>query len=149
LQPGRSGTNVGASWLAGEQLLHDIVEVRDDGSFAIIGRGSDIIEVAGKRASLADLTRRMQSLEGVEDAVVFQPPVREDGVAGRCAALVVAPGLRPRELARRMGTLVDPALVPRPIVIVPKLPRNEVGKLPREGLLELLATAASRPRRET
>jgi acyl-coenzyme A synthetase/AMP-(fatty) acid ligase len=147
LQPGRSGTNVSAPWLTGDQHLHDIVEIRDDGSFAIIGRGSDIIEVAGKRASLADLTWRLQSLDGVEDAVVFQPPVREDGVAGRCAALVVAPGLRPRELARRMRSVVDAVFVPRPIIIVPKLPRNEVGKLPRERLLELLATAASRPRR--
>ena len=147
LQPGRSGTNVSAPWLAADQHLHDIVEVRDDGSFTIIGRGSDLIEVAGKRASLADLTQRLQSLDGVEDAVVFQPPLREDGVAGRCAALVVAPGLTPRELARRMRSVVDAVFVPRPIVIVPKLPRNEVGKLPRERLLELLATAASRPRR--
>ena len=147
LQPGRGGTNVSAPWFAGDQYLHDIVEVRDDGSFAIIGRGSDVIEVAGKRASLADLTRRLQALDGVEDAVVFQPSIPEAGSAARCAALVVAPGLGPRELARRMRSVVDAVFVPRPIVIVPKLPRNEVGKLPQERLLELLATAASQPRR--
>jgi acyl-coenzyme A synthetase/AMP-(fatty) acid ligase len=36
--------------------------------------------------------------------------------------------------------------LPRPLVLVPKLPRNEVGKLPRERLLEALATSALRPR---
>jgi acyl-coenzyme A synthetase/AMP-(fatty) acid ligase len=80
---------------------------------------------------------------------VFQPPVAEGGGVGRCAALVVAPGKTPRELARAMRERVDAAFVPRPIVVVSELPRNEVGKLPRERLLEALATSASRPRRET
>ncbi len=141
------GTTVSAPWLAQDQPLHDIVEMRDDGTFAVVGRGNDIIEVAGKRASLADLTRRLQSIDGVADAVVFQPPVAEGGVAARCAALVVAPGRTPREIARAMQQRVDAAFVPRPIVIVPSLPRNEVGKMPREQLVAALATSASRPRR--
>jgi acyl-coenzyme A synthetase/AMP-(fatty) acid ligase len=78
---------------------------------------------------------------------VFQPPPGEGGVAARCAALVVAPGATAAELARELRAQVDPVFVPRPIVLVPELPRNEVGKLPRDKLLELLATAASRPRR--
>lgn len=143
------GTTVSAPWLPGDQRLHDIMDVGADGSFTVVGRGSDVIEVAGKRASLADLTRRLQALDGVEDAVVFQPPSGEGGVAARCAALVVAPGSTAGSLARRLRAQVDPVFVPRPIVLVPRLPRNEVGKLPREKLLELLATAASRPRRGT
>ena len=138
------GTTVRAPWLAGSQLLHDVMEMREDGSFRIVGRGSDIIEVGGKRASLADLTRRLLSVEGVDDAVVFQPPVKDGGVAGRCAALVVAPGMTAREVGRRMRGLVDAVFVPRPIVMMKGLPRNEVGKLPRERLLEALATSASR-----
>jgi len=141
------GTTVGAPWLAEDQHLHDIVDLRDDGSFTVVGRGTDVVEVAGKRASLTDLTRRLQSIDGVEDAIVFQPPIGESGVAGRCAALVVAPGCTPRELARAMRGCVDAAFVPRPIIIVPRLPRNEVGKLPRERLLAALATSASQPRR--
>ena len=120
--------------------------LRNDGTFTVAGRSSDMIEVAGKRGSVADLTCRMMSIDGVEDAVVFQPAA-EEGVVGRCAALVVAPALTGHEIARRMRALVDPVLVPRPIVIVRALPRNDVGKLPRQHLLELFATAASRPRR--
>lgn len=144
------GTRVRAPWLAADQLLHDVVDLREDGSFTIVGRGTDVVEVAGKRASLADLTRRLLSIEGVEDAIVFQPPAADSGTAGRCAALVVAPGLSGREIGRRMRAQVDPVFVPRPIVIVAALPRNDVGKLPRERLLESLATASvSRPRRGT
>jgi len=142
------GTAVRAPWLPGGRVLHDVLEVRGDGSFVAVGRGGDVIEVAGKRASLADLTRRLRSIDGVADAVVFQPPARPGGAAGRCAALVVAPGLTAREIARRMRALVDAVFVPRPIAVVDELPRNEVGKLPRERLLEAIATAsASRPRR--
>jgi acyl-coenzyme A synthetase/AMP-(fatty) acid ligase len=147
LEAAGDGTTVSAPWLPGGQRLHDVIDVSVDGSFKVVGRGSDVIEVAGKRASLADLSRRLLSLGGVVDAVVFQPPPGEGGVAARCAALVVAPGATAAELARELRAQVDPVFVPRPIVLVPELPRNEVGKLPRDKLLELLATAASRPRR--
>jgi acyl-coenzyme A synthetase/AMP-(fatty) acid ligase len=142
------GTALRAAWLPGGRVLHDVLELRKDGTFVVVGRGGDVIEVAGKRASLADLTRRLKSIDGVADAVVFQPPAAPGGSAARCAALVVARRLGTREVARRMRALVDGVFVPRPIVIVDELPRNEVGKLPRERLLEAIATAsASRPRR--
>ena len=147
LVPGGDGTIVSAPWFVRDQVLHDLIELQVDGSFSVVGRGSDVIEVAGKRASLADLTRRLLLLDGVLDAVVFQPPARDAGTAGRCAALVVAPSLTPRDITRRLQGVVDAAFVPRPVVLVPKLPRNEIGKLPREKLLEALATEASRPRR--
>jgi acyl-coenzyme A synthetase/AMP-(fatty) acid ligase len=147
LATGGGGTTVSAPWLAHEELLHDIVEVLGDGTFRVIGRGADVIEVAGKRASLADLTQRLLAIEGVADATVFQPPLSGENAAGRCAALVVAPGLSAREVARRMRGTVDAVFIPRPIVVVQALPRNEVGKLPRERLLAFFATAALQPRR--
>jgi hypothetical protein len=38
-----------------------------------LGRNSDLVEVAGKRASLADITRRLLAVTGVEDAVASSP----------------------------------------------------------------------------
>jgi acyl-coenzyme A synthetase/AMP-(fatty) acid ligase len=142
LEPMEGSTIVSAPWLAGDQLLHDIVAVRADHSFAVIGRHSDLVEVAGKRASLADLTQRMISLPGVEDAIVFQPATESGGVR-RCAALVVAPGLSAREILRRFRREVDAVFLPRPLVVVPALPRNLVGKLSMERMLALLGTARS------
>jgi acyl-coenzyme A synthetase/AMP-(fatty) acid ligase len=44
------------------------------------------------------------------------------------------------ELLRRE---VDPLFLPRPLVLVDALPRNDVGKLPRKLALELLGSAAA------
>jgi acyl-coenzyme A synthetase/AMP-(fatty) acid ligase len=137
LQPEDGGTLVRAPWLAHGQLLQDIIEMHADGSFRVVGRHSDLVEVAGKRASLADLTRRLVNLPGVKDAIVFQPE-SEGGSVRRCAALVVAPGLSAREVLRRFRLEVDAAFLPRPLVIVPALPRNQVGKLSMGRMLALL-----------
>lgn len=144
LEPVAGGTIVRAPWLVRDQLLQDIIEMRADRTFTVVGRHSDLVEVAGKRASLADLTRRLAGLPGVEDAIVFQPEHTDGGRPRRCAALVVAPGLSAREIARRFRHEVDAAFVPRPLVVVPSLPRNELGKLPLDRMLQLLADARDR-----
>ena len=97
-----------------------------------------MIEVAGKRASLADLTQRLLAVEGVRDAVLFQPQPDSVATIRRLAALVVAPGCSAREISERLAASVDPAFLPRPLRIVDSLPRNELGKLPRELLLAML-----------
>jgi acyl-coenzyme A synthetase/AMP-(fatty) acid ligase len=33
---------------------------------------------------------------------------------------------------------MEPVFVPRPVVLVDRLPRNELGKTPREALLQML-----------
>jgi acyl-coenzyme A synthetase/AMP-(fatty) acid ligase len=98
-----------------------------------------MVEIAGKRASLAELTRRLQAVPGVRDAVVFQPDAPNGGVR-RVAALVVAPTLGAAQILDALRLAVDPAFLPRPLVHVAALPRNELGKLPRERLLAALAS---------
>lgn len=132
------GTLVRAPWFVEPVLLQDIVEQRDGDRFVVRGRSSDMIEVAGKRASLSDLTRRLLAIDGVREAVVFQPDADAVGMIRRVAALVVAPNLTSREVLDRLAAGVDSAFLPRPLVIVDKLPRNELGKLPRENLLRAL-----------
>jgi acyl-coenzyme A synthetase/AMP-(fatty) acid ligase len=138
LQPGSDDTLVDASWFAAPVRLQDIVELQGEGTFVVRGRSSDMIEVAGKRASLADLTRRILAIDGVRDAVVFQPDPEAVAKIRRVAALVVAPGLDARAIRERLARSVDPAFLPRPLVLVDALPRNDVGKLPLARLLELL-----------
>ncbi|MET0532940.1 MAG: AMP-binding protein [Steroidobacter sp.] len=132
------GTLVHAPWFVESILLQDIVEQRDGNRFVVRGRSSDMIEVAGKRASLSDLTRRLLAIEGVKEAVMFQPDADAVGTIRRVAALVVAPGLSAREVLDRLAAGVDSAFLPRPLLIVDRLPRNELGKLPRENLLQAL-----------
>jgi acyl-coenzyme A synthetase/AMP-(fatty) acid ligase len=116
--------------------LQDIVEIRPDGSIFLRGRATDMIKVGGKRASLQELTRQVLAIEGVEDAVVFQP--HEDA---RPAAVVVAPGITVAAILGALRAHLDGVFVPRPLVRVDRLPRNSVGKLPREELLRLIGGA--------
>jgi acyl-coenzyme A synthetase/AMP-(fatty) acid ligase len=138
LQPTGDGTLVNAPWFAEPTLLQDIVELQPGNRFVVRGRNSDLIEVAGKRASLADLTRRVLAVDGVKDACVLQPDGEQVGVIRRVAAVVVAPGLSSKQILERLARSVDPAFMPRPLLIVDRLPRNEVGKLSRDEVLKLL-----------
>jgi len=138
LEPLESGTRVGAPWFTEAVMLQDVLELRDDDHFVVRGRNADLVEVAGKRASLADLTRRVLAVPGVRDAVVFQPDVPAGAAVQRLAALVVAPALTDSEVLAGLAGTMDPAFLPRPVVLVDQLPHNEVGKLPREQLLDAL-----------
>src|SRR5690606_29008667 len=126
--------------LAGPVLLADIVEVLPGGRFRLCGRQSDLLEIAGKRASLGDLTQRLLALPGVLDAALVQLEPDACGVR-RLAAAVVAPGLDEATLRQALRHAVDPVFLPRPLRLVAALPRNETGKLTRRALLELVSAA--------
>jgi acyl-coenzyme A synthetase/AMP-(fatty) acid ligase len=127
-----------APQLAAPVPLQDVLELRSATEFFLRGRAADMIKVAGKRASLQELTRQILAVPGVEDAVVFLPDTDM-----RPAAVVVAPGLTSAEILRELRAHLDGVFVPRPLVIVERLPRNDVGKLPREALLQLLGRPRS------
>jgi acyl-coenzyme A synthetase/AMP-(fatty) acid ligase len=138
LHPQPDGTLVEAPHLPVPVALADLVELRADNTFVLCGRQSDLLEIAGKRASLGDLTRRLQSVPGVVDAVVLQLDPCENTGVRRIAALAVAPGLDEATILRALRQSVDPVFLPRRLRIVDALPRNDTGKLPREALLRLL-----------
>ncbi len=138
LEPQPDGTRVHAPHLPTPVLLADLVELRPDDRFVLRGRRADLLEIAGKRASLGDLTRKLQALDGVEDAVVLQLAPEPGHAVGRIAALVVAPQREVADLLHELRALMDPVFLPRPLRKVEALPRNETGKLPRDALLALL-----------
>lgn len=138
LAPQPDGTAVHAPHLAQPVALADLVEVHADGRFELRGRSADLLEIAGKRASLGDLTRRLLAVPGVTDGVVFQlDPCPRTGVA-RIAALAVAPGLEEARILAALREHVDAVFLPRPLRRVDALPRNETGKLPRAALARML-----------
>jgi len=57
----------------------------------------------------------------------------------RVAACVVAPRLAAGQVLAALRERVDPVFLPRPLLLVARLPRNETGKLPQEALLALAA----------
>lgn len=140
LQPQPDGTLVRAAHLPAAVALADIVELLPGSRFRLRGRQSDLLEIAGKRASLGDLTHRLLAIPGVRDAALLQLDPDACGVR-RLAAAVVAPGMTEAAVRAALREAVDPVFLPRPLRIVAALPRNETGKLPRRALLELLSSS--------
>ena len=142
VQPQPDGSLVHAPHLATPVALADLVEVDGDGRFVLRGRQADLLEIAGKRASLGDLTRQLQAVPGVLDGVVFQLDANEAGGVRRIAALAVAPGIDETEILRALRRGIDPVFLPRPLKRVAALPRNDTGKLPYAALVQLLQSGA-------
>ncbi|MGV8960229.1 MAG: AMP-binding protein [Stenotrophomonas sp.] len=138
LEPLPDGTRVHAPHLAVPVMLADLVELLPGERFVLRGRRADLLEIAGKRASLADLTRRLLAVEGVEDGVVVQLAPEPGHAVGRIAALVVAPACDESQILQALRAEMDPVFLPRPLRKVAQLPRNETGKLPRDAVLALL-----------
>ncbi len=137
LRPQPDGTLVEADYFAAPTLLQDIVEMEGDRRFVLRGRNGDLLDIAGKRASLGDLNHRLLAIDGVRDGVMFALDADANGVR-RLAALVVAEGLSEGDIVDRLRRAIDPVFLPRVVRIVDALPRNATGKLPREALLAAL-----------
>jgi acyl-coenzyme A synthetase/AMP-(fatty) acid ligase len=132
-------TSVRAAHLPGNIPVGDRIDLGMDGRVKLLGRDADMIKIGGRRGSLSDIAAKIAALPGVTDQVVFMPG---EGETARPAALVVAPGRNAEELRRELGALIDAVFVPRPLRVVAALPRNPLGKLPRERLIEMLAKPA-------
>lgn len=130
---GDTGVSIAGAHLPDAVAVSDRIEIDSARRFRLLGRNADMLKVAGKRASLADLTQKLLAVPGVEDGILFVPEGAE-----RPAALVVAPGLAEREIIAALAPQIDAVFLPRPLRKVDRLPRNELGKLSRERLMELL-----------
>jgi acyl-coenzyme A synthetase/AMP-(fatty) acid ligase len=128
-----------------DTVLNDKVETLNAGEFLLHGRSADMVNIAGKRSSFGYLNAQLAALPGVIDGVFY---LRDGGNgksgAGevtnvpRLAAFVVAPGQSAAALLEKLRQRIDPVFLPRPLLLVERLPRNAVGKLPRAALETLL-----------
>ncbi len=158
-QPARTDDNGAADegptmWASGGHVevpvpMGDALEMLDAQHFLLHGRKKDLINIAGKRTSLAYLNHQLNAIEGVMDGVFFMPDDSAHNSAHgaregrepvtRLVALVVAPSLDATHLQRALRERIDAAFMPRPLVFVDTLPRNETGKLPHDVLAALVA----------
>ena len=126
-----SGVVARAPHLAEEAVLQDQLALQDDDHFLLLGRHADMINVAGKRASLADLSLKLLAIEGVHDGVFFLP--EQETANQRPVALVVS-DLPVKQILQQLALQMDAAFLPRPLRKVDRLPRNDTGKLTRAAL---------------
>jgi acyl-coenzyme A synthetase/AMP-(fatty) acid ligase len=123
-----------------EQLtaMQDVIEITGNDEFLLHGRLADMVNVAGKRSSFGYLNAQLNAIPGVTDGVFFlrEGSTGSTGVA-RLGAVVVAPTLSSAALTEHLRQRIDPVFLPRPLIIVERLPRNATGKLPQQELQHL------------
>lgn len=119
--------------------LNDVIEPLDNDHFRLQGRMQDIINIAGKRSSLANLNHHLNSISGVIDGAFFMPDELSHDHVTRLCACVVAPDLTAAKILAELRTRIDPVFLPRPLLFVESLPRNSTGKLPRNALQKLIS----------
>ena len=137
----------GRTWAEGGHVetrtpLGDIVEQTAPGQFLMRGRTADLVNIAGKRSSLAYLNHQLSAIPGVQDGAFFLGEESGHGsVTGtaRLGAVVVAPDRTVEEIIRELRQRIDAVFLPRPLLIVDSIPRNSTGKIPLRVMKSLLA----------
>jgi acyl-coenzyme A synthetase/AMP-(fatty) acid ligase/uncharacterized membrane protein len=130
------------SYIEGQILLGDVLELHSPTTFTLLGRSADMVNIAGKRSSLAYLSQQLQSIPGVIDGVITAPPLDAEQDIQRLIAVLVAPQLDKKKLLALLREKIDAAFLPRPIYFVTELPRNGTGKLTANALATLLEQLA-------
>ena len=119
----------GQAWVEGGHVpsrapLADLIEPAGDGGFALLGRQADMVNIAGKRSSLAYLTQVLLRVPGVVDGAFFVPEEPNAEIT-RLAAAVVAPAHTSGAILSALREHLDPVFLPRPLLMVPSLPRSD------------------------
>jgi len=126
-----------------EQKLGNGVFVPDDllarhnSALKIVGRVSDVINVAGKKVNPAEIEAHLLRFDGVRQAVVFGRPVgaglRNEEVT---ACVTATPGVGESDLLRFCRASLSAWQVPKRIFILDAIPTNERGKISRRELAQ-------------
>ena len=141
----------GETWARGghvEQPTHlcDVIEPTGRDRFLLHGRVADLVNIAGKRSSLAYLNHQLNAIPGVLDGAFFHcDAAASDAAVTRVGACVVAPGLDAAAITTELRRRIDPVFLPRPLLLVASLPRTSTGKLPQEALRSLAAAPPKPP----
>jgi len=122
-------------------FVPDDLLVGEGAGFKIVGRISDVINVAGKKVNPAEIEERLLDFPGVRQAVAFgrESTVRNEEVAA-CVVADTEPSTGLRTTLRENDLLefcrggLSGWQVPKRIFIVDSIPTNERGKISRREL---------------
>ena len=116
----------------GQFFPDDLLSIGPDG-FQIVGRLSDVINVAGKKVNPAEVEAELLRFAGVRAAVVFgrESALRNEEVA---ACVIAGPEVREADLLEHCRARLSGWQVPKRIFFVAEIPVNERGKVNRREL---------------
>ncbi|WP_374237936.1 AMP-binding protein [Gordonia sp. 'Campus'] len=111
----------------------DLGRMNDNGELVLLGRGDDAIKIRGYLVEPLEVEAAIRALTWTTDAVVTAN--RDEG---RLTAHVAVDPEKwspsPAEIRRELAKSLTPWMIPRDIVVVTALPRNERGKVDRAAL---------------
>jgi len=119
--------------LGGGIFTPDDVLARCGGGFKIVGRISDLINVAGKKVNPAQIEEQLLRFAGVREAIAFgrKSSQRNEEVA---ACVITNGKVSAAELIESCRTRLSAWQVPKQIFIIDEIPVNERGKISRREL---------------
>ena len=122
--------------LANGIFVPDDLLARTERGFKIVGRISDVINIAGKKVNPGEVEAHIIGFPGIKQAVVFGRPAAAGALRNEeVAACVVADAdLRENNLLELCRKTLSPWQVPKRIFIVDAIPTNEHGKISRRDL---------------
>lgn len=124
--------------LSGGRFVSDDFASLEDGELTLHGRRSDWIDVKGLKVDPREVAAVIRELPPVDEVVVLGQP-RPDGRCEVVRAVVASarPDLSYRDIVAWCRTRLSAHKIPRSVIIVPRIPRTERGKLDRAALLAL------------
>jgi long-chain acyl-CoA synthetase len=123
-------------------FVPDDLLAREGSGFKIVGRISDVINVAGKKVNPAEVEAHLLRFSGVRQAVVFGRPARPGALRNEqvSACVVAAPNVSETDLLQFCRGGLSTWQVPKQIFIVDAIPANERGKISRRELSRRFST---------
>jgi long-chain acyl-CoA synthetase len=114
-------------------FVPDDLLAREGDGFKIVGRVSDVINVAGKKVNPAEIEETLLRFPGVRQAIAFgrESTLRNEEVA---ACVVGNVSVKENELLEFCRKALSGWQVPKRIFIVDSIPTNERGKISRREL---------------
>ncbi len=124
----------------GKLWTGDLAATDEDGYLSIVGRAKDFLKCAGYRVSAREIEDALLEFPGAIEAAVIAMPDALQGEAVRAFLVHRNPGDRTRgELETFCVQRLRPHLVPKDVVFVDALPKNDAGKVLKSQLREIHA----------
>jgi acyl-CoA synthetase (AMP-forming)/AMP-acid ligase II len=114
----------------------DIGRLSADGLLVLTGRDKAVLNLGGDKVSPERIEQALAACAGVQQAAAFTVP-NASGV-GELVAAVVMPAFDAQALRRHCERALPVSFVPNRFVSVADIPRNDMGKIDRRRLAELL-----------
>lgn len=136
-QPGLTAKALVPGPVPGELMLRtgDLFRTDREGLLYFVSRTDDMIMSGGNKVSPVEIENTVYTVPGVREAAAVGVP---DETLGEAVVVYVATHvgaeLTPEEIRRACRARLEPALVPKRVILVDELPKTQAGKISRTDL---------------